>query len=142
MKTCSIDECDRKHYGRGWCRMHYHRWYTRGDVSDPERNPLSDRFWSKVERVGDNRCWEWTASRKPVGYGQFTVCVDGRRINAYAHRTAWELTNGPIPGDLHVLHHCDNRGCCNPAHLWLGTPADNMADMHDKGRFVHWTWAP
>jgi hypothetical protein len=51
-----------------------------------------------------------------------------------AHRVAWTLANGPIPAGMHVLHTCDNPPCCNPGHLWLGTQADNMADMARKGR--------
>ncbi len=51
-----------------------------------------------------------------------------------AHRAAWEYTRGPVPAGLFVLHRCDNPPCCNPAHLFLGTQADNMADMQAKGR--------
>jgi hypothetical protein len=52
-----------------------------------------------------------------------------------SHRAAWKLTHGPIPDGLQVLHRCDNPPCCNPAHLFLGTQQDNIADMHKKGRY-------
>jgi hypothetical protein len=75
-------------------------------------------------------CWEWTASLFKSGYGKFNL--DGKTVKA--HRLSWELTNGEIPGDLFVLHKCDNRKCVRPSHLFLGTKKDNADDMWSKGR--------
>lgn len=98
-----------------------------GDMAKPSDE---ERFWSRVDRRGPDECWPWTGSRNPAGYGAFSR--GGKRSNT--HRVAWEMTHGPIPGRLHVLHACDNPPCCNPAHLSLGTHEDNMADMVAKGR--------
>ena len=87
-------------------------------------------FWSKVDVQGPDDCWLWKQSTDRHGYGQ--TGHDG--LHWSAHRLAWQLSNGPIPDGLFVLHHCDNPPCCNPAHLFLGTQADNMADMVSKGR--------
>jgi len=90
---------------------------------------MEERFWAKVDRTDD--CWLWTACRTTHGYGQFRP---ERSRGAQAHRVAWELTNGPIPAGMLVLHRCDNPPCVNPAHLFLGTQSDNMRDMYAKGR--------
>lgn len=89
-----------------------------------------NRFWAKVARAGPENCWIWTAYRLPDGYGQFRI--EGRTVRA--HRFSYELSVGPIPNGLCVLHHCDNPPCVNPAHLWIGTQIDNLRDRDAKWR--------
>lgn len=89
--------------------------------------PLEMTFWSKVNIRESEECWPFQGHLTKKGYGG---C--GRR--GRAHRVAWELTYGPIPNGLHVLHKCDNPSCCNPRHLFLGTSLDNSRDMVNKGR--------
>jgi hypothetical protein len=92
---------------------------------------MPERFWSKVDRTGD--CWLWVAHRNAQGYGQFaTGGHHGAQVSA--HRFAWELTNGPVPDGMFVLHHCDNPPCVRPDHLFLGTQRDNVLDAWSKGR--------
>ena len=75
-------------------------------------------------------CIEWTNYKNKLGYG--VMFRSGRTL--LAHRHAWSQANGPVPDGMYVLHRCDNPGCINTAHLFLGTHADNMTDMANKGR--------
>ena len=96
----------------------------------PLCGPLSVRFWKHVQKT--DGCWLWTGHLSTDGYG--TIRNSGRGKTLKAHRASWELAHGPIPTGLHVLHQCDNPGCVRPDHLFLGTHADNMANMAAKGR--------
>ena len=94
------------------------------------RATLEKHFWLKVDKGKRDDCWEWLGAKFSTGYGHIQFHTHTVRV----HRLAWEIANGPIPKGMQVLHHCDNRSCCNPNHLFLGVDADNMADRDAKGR--------
>lgn len=87
-------------------------------------------FWDQVESKSE--CWEWQGHIEHSGYGSWRIPREG---SYKAHRLSYILANGPLPNkDLLVLHRCDNRRCCRPSHLFLGTNEDNSWDRQTKGR--------
>ena len=92
---------------------------------------IENRFWEKVDRSGGpNSCWPWLAAKTKGGYGYFKT----GSVMVGAHVFAYALLNGPGPNGLYTLHSCDNRPCCNPKHLFLGSHAQNQTDKLSKGR--------
>lgn len=100
------------------------------------RDPIQ-RFWSKIDKNGDNGCWLWIGSfgGDPIDGKRYGYLWDGRK-HQRAHRISWELNNGPIPKGMFVCHRCDNPPCVNPAHLFIADNKSNLADMTAKGRRV------
>jgi len=98
-----------------------------------------EKLWGNIDKevsitfYNGSRCWEWIAGYFDTGYGSIWAANKNRG----AHRVSYELAFGEIQDGLFVLHRCDNRRCCNPAHLFLGTNKDNMEDRNKKGRMAY-----
>lgn len=100
------------------------------DVAARAEARLPARFSARVDKRGADDCWLWKGRRDANGYG----VIDINHRPQLAHRVAYFLAKPNADQSLMVCHSCDNPPCCNPAHLWLGTQADNTADMDSKGR--------
>lgn len=99
------------------------------DVSSLER-----RFNALHMPEPNSGCWIWLGADNGKGYGQVAI---SRSRPVSAHRASWIVNRGAPLSGLLVLHHCDNRSCVNPDHLYLGTYSDNRRDMLLRGKWKH-----
>lgn len=138
MKICSIDNCEKVKWARGWCVNHYALWNRWGSPHINKENNIRHKKYSSLEdylsdgfSIGnDDECWEWKKHRSKQGYGSAVW----NKKSYKSHRLAYEFHKGKIPENICVLHKCDNPPCGNPAHLFLGTNKDNVNDRVKKGR--------
>jgi len=140
MRLCDVLGCDRDTFALGYCSTHYSRLRRNGDTGDGPRSraSLEERLWRQIEKRGPDECWPWLSGVGGHGYG--IIGLGGRKAGKdMAHRVVWQLFNGPIPkigSGYHggvIRHICNNRLCCNPAHLKLGTQKQNVSDMWKSG---------
>jgi hypothetical protein len=89
---------------------------------------LLELMWQHVDRAGD--CWQWQGAVSTDGYGLYTYLGVTRR----AHRWVYEEAAGPIPNGTYVLHHCGDRLCMRPEHLYVGDHAESMRQRDALGR--------
>lgn len=137
---CSVEDCVRRYYAKGLCRVHWERQHHSGrlgTVGVERGSNIAQRLahYSKAE----GSCIVFTGYRDSDGYGHLTI--DGEYLSA--HRLAWIEANGTdIPPGMLVRHRCDNPPCINPEHLELGTEADNARDKVERGRSLPGTANP
>lgn len=130
---CSISHCEKNVQARGWCANHYRAWKVYGDPTggvQKQHHGMSvrERFFIYTKKT--DGCWPWLGGTDVNGYGKMSVDQKPQ----LASRVSYMLHFGDVPAGLGVLHKCDTPLCVNPDHLFLGTQADNVADMHTKGR--------
>jgi hypothetical protein len=133
MKTiCAAPDCQRETVSCGYCGKHYSRLRRSGDIQSTYRMTHDERVLAiigDIPQLDPEQCWEYQGRCESNGYG--------KRFGLSSHRVAylyWHPNTGGIDQDYEVRHACDNRPCCNPHHLLLGTRQDNVNDMMSRNR--------
>lgn len=130
-RICDVDGCEKKHFGKGLCNMHYLRVRNHGTTghSNVVRGDREAAFWAKVDKSGD--CWLWTGAKNAQGYGMFNQGEGHKR----AHTYSLELASGEqYQKGMDTCHTCDNPSCVRPDHLYFGTRTQNIGDALARGR--------
>jgi hypothetical protein len=137
-----MDEQKKRELNAKYQRDYYARKKSGQTMPNPGRPANTpDVLWNKVDKRGEDECWEWKGYKNHDGYGRTWIKDRGY----YAHRVIFNLANpnqisleAPKSTDRSgfVLHHCDNPSCCNPKHLYLGNFKDNTRDKIERGRGV------
>lgn len=132
-KKCVFKGCFKKAHSKGLCIAHYQQQRT-GKKLKPLQFQVhgkteKERFFARIGKL-ESGCWQWLGSLN-AGYGQFRLDTGAIILS---HRYSYLLHKGGSIEGLVVMHTCDNPKCVNPDHLVLGTQADNVQDMHKKGR--------
>jgi len=132
---CIYEGCTAKPIYKNLCSKHYQRFQKYGTSKPTNRNKYlklsyKERIKYNTKMNEKTNCWEWQKGKDKDGYGQ--IAYKGK--NERSHRASYIEFVGEIPERMYVLHKCDNPSCCNPDHLFLGTPQDNMDDKIRKGR--------
>jgi hypothetical protein len=137
-RECSVEECARARFCRGWCVNHYALWRRNGTPDKVQtRTSDADRFWPKVAKGAG--CWNWTGGVVSTGYGLFKGYAMATNL---AHRWSYFLEHGHIDDELTIDHLCRNRLCVRPDHLELVTSAENLRraaryDVHGTCKWGH-----
>lgn len=129
MTKCSITNCNVEAYSKELCKKHYEHARLFGTLfTRAQRDTLPERLQKKIIKT-ESGCWLFTGHLR-TGYGHMT----NKHKAVYVHKYMYEKYKGPIPKGYYVCHTCDIKHCCNPDHLFIGTPQDNSDDCSKKGR--------
>lgn len=132
---CSIAECCKPIQAKGWCNMHYMRWYKHGDTSVVKIEKGKNIIWLNdvALKFEGSECLPWPFDCNHKGYARLTLRGKHRNVS----RFVCEARHGPAPSKdkWHAAHSCGNghMGCVNPGHIRWRTPAQNMQEKNDHG---------